>query len=403
MKDACVSRSRPTILQIVPRLDTGGAELSTIEIADAVTRAGGLALIATAGGRMLDRLAATGAELINMPVDSKNPFTIAANARRLARIAVQREVDILHARSRAPAWSALAAARRTGRKFVTTYHGAYGERGRAKRLYNSVMARGDIVIANSQFTADLIRERYATPPDRIRVIHRGVDETLFSGAAISAERKDDLRRRWGVPSDQRIILQAARLTAWKGQDVLVEAAGRLHAAGRLDDVSIVLAGDDQGRVEYRRQLEDRIAAAGLADKVLLVGHVDDIAAAFAMSHVAVIASIEPEAFGRTAIEAQVLGCPVVATRLGAPQETVITNSGTAPDGRTGWLVPPGDANALASALLETLSLGDDERSRIGARAIEHVISRFSLRRMKRDTLAVYDFLLGSKLAEQFER
>ncbi len=400
-EDAHVAHGQPTILQIIPRLDTGGAELSAIEIAEALTRAGGRALVATAGGRMLDRLAATGAEVVEMPVDAKSPLTIWSNARRLEALVRSRGIDLLHARSRAPAWSGLIAAKRTGCRFITTYHGAYGERGRLKRLYNSVMVRGDLVIANSRFTADLIRARYGTPEQHIRVIHRGVDVQAFSRAMIAADRPAALLNGWGVEPGSRIILLAARLTPWKGQMVLIEAARQLAADGRLGDVVIVLAGDDQGRTEYSTGLQARIAAAGLGGRVRLVGHVGDIAAAFAAAHVAVVASTEPEAFGRTATEAQSLGCPVIATRIGAPQETVLAGPAARDEERTGWLVPPGDAGALTAALREALSLDDRERLRMGERARAHVLANFTLERMKRDTLAVYDELLGSDLVTRF--
>lgn len=396
-----MSRDQPTILQIVPRLDTGGAELSAIEIADALTRAGATALVATAGGRMLDRLTATGAELIDLPVDSKSPLRILANARRIEALIRARGIDLLHARSRAPAWSALIAARRTGCPFITTYHGAYGERGRLKRLYNSVMVRGAMVIANSQYTADLIRKRYDTPETQIRVVHRGVDAAAFSHDAIGAERPAALLRQWGVAPGCRVILQAARLTRWKGQEVLIEAARLLEKHGALDNAVVILAGDDQGRSDYRAQLVEQIAAAGLAGKVRLVGHVSDIAAAFAAAHVAVIASTEAEAFGRTAAEAQILGCPVIATRIGAPQETVLAAPACSDDERTGWLVPPGDAVAMAESLREALSLLPDTRAAMGARATRHVRTNFTLDRMKRATLAVYDSILASNLERRF--
>lgn len=394
-----MTASRPTILQIIPELDTGGAELSAIEIAEAIVRAGGRALVLSEGGRLAPRIDALGGEFVPFPARTKNPARILWNARAIADIMRREGVDLIHARSRAPAWSALRAARATAKPFVTTYHGAYNENGRLKNLYNSVMARGDIVIANSRYTADLVKSRYGTPDDRIRVIHRGVDGAAFDPSAVSDKRKRDLREKWGVGPGQRIILQAARLTGWKGQRVVIDAARRLQASGGLKDSVFILAGDDQGRGAYRTELDGLVAASGLGGKVRLVGHVEDMPAAFALAHLTVIASTEPEAFGRTSTEAQAMGCPVIATAIGAPPETVLWDA-TDPRGITGWLVPPGDGAALAEAIVQGLALSAGQRSEMGDRARAHAITDFSLQAMRRATLEVYDGLLGTRLASR---
>lgn len=388
---------RPTILQIIPRLDTGGAELSAIEIAQAIVSGGGRAIVATEGGRMADRVTAAGGELVIMAAGTKNPLRMLANAVKLRRMIKAENVDLIHARSRAPAWSALLAAQWTRIPFVTTYHGAYSEKGRLKNLYNSVMARADVVIANSNYTRQLIQGRYGTVPTRIRVIHRGVDEANFDPARVAPERRDALRERFGVAPGQRIILQAARLTSWKGQAVLIDAAALLHQAGKLDDAVVVLAGDAQGRDTYASELAARITRAGLERQVRLVGHVDDIPAALCLAHVAVIASTEPEAFGRSVTEAGAMGCPAIATNIGAPPETVLAPPLTPPDETTGWLVPPADVQALAARLAEALALPESDRRDMGARARAHVLRHFSLSAMKAATLAVYDEILATRL------
>jgi glycosyltransferase involved in cell wall biosynthesis len=394
-----VSSDRPTILQIIPRLDTGGAELATIEIAAAIVAAGGRALVATEGGRMADRLAAAGAEMVPFPAATKNPVEMRRNAARLAEIVRREGVDLLHARSRAPAWSALWAARRTMRRFVTTYHGAYAEKGPVKRLYNSVMARGDVVIANSRYTADLIKQRYATSPDRIVVIPRGVDIARFSPASIAVERVAALRRVWDISPETPIVLQAARLTSWKGQRVLIDAFAMLVAEGLLGDAVLVLAGDAQGRESYAKSLEDQASAHGVGDRVRIVGHVDDIAAAYATAYVTVVASVEPEAFGRAAAEALAAGCPVIATDHGAPPEIVLATPAVAQEAITGWIVPA-TADGLASALRTAFSLPAVERAEVGRRAVMDIAARFTLDRMKHQTLCVYDRLLGSGLSSR---
>jgi glycosyltransferase involved in cell wall biosynthesis len=396
-----VAKHRPTILQVIPRLDAGGAELSVVEIADAVVRAGGRALVLAEPGRLAAGIEAAGGEVVPFPAATKNPLRILANAGRIARLAAGEGVDLIHARSRAPAWSALIAARRARVPFVTTYHGAYNETNAAKRLYNSVMARGDVVIANSRYTARLIADRYGTPPERLVVVHRGVDTAVFDPARIAPERAAALRESWGVGPGQRVILQAARLTRWKGQGVLIDAAARLKGDGRLGDAVVVLAGDAQGRDSYVDELRSRIAGLGLKDHVRLVGHVADMPAAYLAAHVTVVASIEPEAFGRTAIEAAAVAGPVVATDIGAPPETVLAAPAAGADAMTGWLIPPGDPEALAERLAEALALAPTARSGVGQRARRHVLDKFSVAAMQQGTLGVYDRLLATGLGARF--
>ena len=394
---AALTASRPTILQLIPRLDTGGAEQTTIDIVDALVKAGARALVATEGGRMAAAVTARGGELLTLPVASKNPATMLWNSRRIAALCQREGVDLIHARSRAPAWSGLMAARRLGLPFVTTYHGAYGGSSALKTWYNGVMARGVVVIANSNYTARLIAGRHKTPSDQIRVIPRGVDLARFDPAAVSPDRLAVLRARWGVRPEQPVILKAARLTSWKGQRVLIEAAGLLARDGRLGEAVVVLAGDPQGRDGYVDELKARIAVLGLGGRVVLGGHCDDMPAAFLAAAVSVIASTEPEAFGRVATESLAMGTPVVVTDLGAPPETLAMPADS-PD-RLGWVVPSGDAPTLATALTEVLAMSPDERTRFAAVARAHVAQGFSLERMQAATLAVYDGLLGTGLGD----
>jgi glycosyltransferase involved in cell wall biosynthesis len=397
-----LATARPTILQIIPNLDAGGAELSVIEIAHAVVRAGGRALVlAEPGGRLCAKVAAAGGEVIAFPAATKHPLKLVANALALTRFIKEQGVDLAHARSRAPAWSALAAARRAGVAFVTTYHGAYGETNAIKRAYNSVMARGDMVIANSRYTAGLIEARYHTPPGRIVVIHRGVDAAAFDPALIAQTRVAALRAHWGVAPQARIILLAARLAGWKGHTTLIEACARLATDDQPDPVVAVLAGDAQGREAYRQSLLQQIRGLGLEERVRLVGHVDDIAAAYCTAHVTVVASTSAEAFGRSAIEAAAMGCPVIASDLGALPETVRAEPAAPREVITGWLIPPGDAQALAARLTEALRLSPQARAAMATRARRHVLANFTAESMQRATLRVYDGLLGSSLERGF--
>jgi glycosyltransferase involved in cell wall biosynthesis len=391
-----------TIAQIIPRLDTGGAELATLEMTEAVVRAGGRAFVLSEGGRLADEIERAGGRLVPFPAGTKNPARIVANGWRLARFVRERGVDILHARSRAPAWSALIAARATGTAFVTTYHGAYGNKGPFKPLYNSVMARGRLVIANSNFTARLIHERHGTPMERIRAIHRGVDLATFDPGSVAPARVAALRQAWGVANGDRIVLHAARLTGWKGQHDVIAAAAKVFANDSFPGVAFILAGDAQGRDAYVAGLERQIAEFGLEGRVRLAGHCDDMAAAFAAAHVTLIASTEPEAFGRTSAEAQAMGCPVIVTRQGASPETLLTAARDGAERATGWIVPAGAPSPLANAVAEALTLSQRERREMAARARAHAAAMFSSERMKRDTLAVYDECLRSALVAAFD-
>jgi len=389
-----------TILQVVPRLDAGGSEQATVEIADALTRAGASALVASEGGRMATAVTQTGGEVIALPVASKNPLTILANARRLRRLIEDRKVDLVHARSRAPAWSAFLAARATGRPFVTTYHGAYGSVGPLKAAYNSVMGRGDRIIANSRYTAALVAERHHVARDRIRVIYRGIDAATFDPLMVPPGPVAKLRESWGVPPGTKVVLQAARLTGLKGHRLTIEAASRLKREGALVSAVIIFAGDAPGKAGYRQELLDLIARNGLGDKIRLVGHCHDMPAAFLASYVALVPSLVAETFGRTSVEAQAMGCPVIVSNLGALPETIVSPEQDAAR-FTGWLVPANDAVALADGLRLALSLTPAERAKIGQRAGARAGVEFALSQMQAKTLAVYDELIGTNLAELY--
>jgi glycosyltransferase involved in cell wall biosynthesis len=379
-------------LQIVPELEAGGAERTTVDMAAALAGAGARALVATEGGRLVGELQAKGGVWIPFPARTKNPLAMALNVRRLIKICLDDGVDLLHARSRAPAWVALAAARTLTLPLVTTYHGSYAGRSAVKVMYNSVMARGDAVIANSVYTADLIRTAHPFAASRIRVIYRGTDLAEYAPGAVSPARVEALRNAWGVAPHERIVLLAGRLTGWKGQTVLIEAARKLVDQG-LNDVAFVLAGDHQGRDGYVRELDSRIERLGLRGIVRRVGHCQDMPAAFLAASVVTVPSTEPEAFGRVAVEAQAMGTCVVVSDLGAVPETVLSPPQVSASERTGWRVPPGDAAALASAIGEALSLGATALQGMAARARAHVEQHFSLERMVSETLDIYAALL----------
>jgi glycosyltransferase involved in cell wall biosynthesis len=384
-----------TILQIIPELDAGGAERTAVDVAAGLASVGARALVATEGGRLVGELQAKGGIWAPFPAGTKNPLAMVLNVRRLARLCLDEGVSLVHARSRAPAWVALGAARALNLPFVTTYHGSYAGRSSIKIRYNSVMARGDIVIANSHYTAGLIRAAHPQVGDRVRVIHRGTDLQAFSPSAVEPERVEALRRAWGVAPHERVVLLAARLTGWKGQKLLIEAAAKLKREG-MTEIAFVLAGDAQKRDAYVRELDKLIQAQGLENTVRRVGHCADMPAAFLAASLVVVPSTEPEAFGRSAVEAQAMGAPVVVSDLGAVPETVRSPPDVAPSDRTGWRVPAGDAAALAEAIGTALSLGASAREGIATRARSHVERYFSLETMVASTLDVYTALLEGR-------
>jgi glycosyltransferase involved in cell wall biosynthesis len=373
---------KPVILQVLPSLVTGGVERGTIEITQAVAEADGIALVASAGGPLVAAVHRAGGQHIALPLDTKNPLAIWRNVARLEELIRARNVAIVHARSRAPAWSAWLACRRTGTHFVTTYHGVYNENLPFKRPYNAVMARGEIVIAASRYVAELIVFRHNLYPTRIRVIPRGVDTALFDPAIVAPDRLARLARQWRLPDGVPTVVLPGRLTSWKGQSVLLSAIARLSRP----DVFFVLVGSDQGRRRYSAQLVHQAERLGIAGRVRLVGECNDMPAALMLSDVIVHASVRPEAFGRVVIEAQAMGRPVIAADLGGPVETVR-------DGVTGWRVLPGDPAALAAAIDAALALPQAERHALGQRARHAVQRGYTVRAMQDSTLDVYEEVL----------
>jgi glycosyltransferase involved in cell wall biosynthesis len=376
-----------TVLQVLPALVSGGVERGTIDMAEAIRAAGGRAIVASAGGPMTVELTRAHAEHVILPVDSKNPFTIQKNAARLAELIKRENVDIVHARSRAPAWSAWKAARRTGASFVTTFHGTYNHGNAIKRWYNSVMVRGERVIAISDFIAGHIRQIYGVPTDRIRVIPRGVDISRFDIPVISSERVIALALRWRLPDGIPVVMLPGRLTRWKGQTVFLDAIARL---GRRD-VQYLMVGSEGSRGAYRKELEQLIENRGLSAIVHVIDDCNDMPAAYMLTDVVISASTDPEAFGRVIVEAQAVGRPVIATDHGGAKETVLV-------GETGWLVKPGDGAALAEAINRALALTPADRERLKDRAVAHVRANYTKELMCRRTLAVYDELLRERAA-----
>ena len=375
---------KPVVLQVLPELNQGGVELGTIEIATELQKQGITNFVASAGGRMAYNLERAKVEHFTLPLETKNPFKLWLNHRRLVKIIKENGVNIVHARSRAPAWSAYWAARKTGAKYLTTFHGTYGLGPKGiKKVYNKVMTYGDLVIAISNHIKQHILKNYKCDESKIRLIHRCVNVENFDVNKVSAERMIKLMEEYHLPEDKPIILLIGRLTRWKGQKLLIEALEKI----KEKDFFCVFVGDDQGRTYYTEELKEAIAKKGMEGRFAFVRHVTDVPAMMMISDVVVSASIEPEAFGRIAAEGESMGRIVVASNIGGSLENLI-------DGKTGKHFESGNAQSLAEALTWALELSTEEREKIGKAAIEHVHENFTKEIMCNKTIAVYNELVN---------
>ena len=375
----------PVIMQIIPELGTGGAEQGCIDVAIALKNAGSRAIIVSNGGHRVHELKRHDIEHIELPVHSKNPITIYKNINIIKDLIEKNNVDIVHVRSRAPAWSAYYATLKKQTKFLTTCHAPYNLAGKWKNRYNSIMAKGDRVIAISNHVANYLVDNYTIDANRIRLIHRGVNLQKHNPNVIKPPQLINITKEWRIPDHAQVIMLPARLTRWKGHHVLIDAMEKLNRK----DVFCVMIGPDQGRTEYREELENLIEEKQLGKQVRIVDRCDDMPAAYMCSTIVVSASIEPEGFGRIPIEAQAMGRPIIATDHGGAQETVLHN-------QTGWLIPPNDSDILAQTLEYALDLDEDKKIQMAHHAMNHIAHNFSKEKMMDETLNVYAELLQEK-------
>ncbi len=380
-------QTQPVIMQIIPELGPGGAEQGCIDIAAELVKGGAQAIVVSNGGQRVHELERIGAVHINMPVHSKNPVVMWRNVGALRRLINRYNVNIVHARSRAPAWSAYYACKKTNAHFVTTCHAPYNISGEAKKFYNSSIAQGERVIAISNYVAEYLRQHYKLDNRTIRLIHRGIPIEKFHPTAVTPERLITLAQEWRIPDSANIVMLPGRLTRWKGHMVLIEAMERLQRK----DLFAVIIGSDQGRTEYRKELEEEIKQRGLEGRVRMVDHCNDMPAAYMLSTIVVCPSTDPEGFGRVPVEAQAMGRPIIASDHGGAQETILR-------GQTGWLTPPGDAASMALAIEEALSLTPTQRSMLATRAMAHIAEHYTKAHMADKTLDVYAELLRAEFA-----
>lgn len=375
----------PVVLQVLPELETGGVEVGTIEVASELKEHGIENFVASQGGRMVYNLERLKIKHLTLPLKSKNPFTMWKNARKLEAFIRENGINIVHARSRAPAWSAYWAAKRAGVKFMTTFHGTYGlGPWGIKKAYNKIMTYGERVIAISNHIKNHILQNYKVDESKIRLIHRCADIERFAPKAVTTERMINKIKEYRIAEDKPVLLLPGRITRWKGQHLLIEALSKM----KNTNYYCIIAGDSQGRQKYMDYLEKLVKKYHLEGKVGFFGRYSDVPALMMVSNVILSTAIEPEAFGRIAIEGQAMGKVVVASDIGGSLDTVI-------DGVTGKLFKSNDAQSLADALDWALELPMTEVKKISAAGMKNVREHFTKQIMCDKTIEVYKELVNA--------
>ena len=369
---------KATILQLLPELYTGGVERGTVDVSRELVKENYLSLVASSGGTLAKTIENDGGKHISLPLKSKNPFKILANIKKLKQIILKYNVDIVHCRSRAPAWSAYYACKQANVPFITTFHGFYKFSNLFKKWYNSIMTKGFLVIAVSEFIKYHIVEKYGVPVDNIKVIHRGVDLKYFDPKNVSFQRLNSTSSKFSIPEDKTIICMPGRISQWKGQNLLIEALSKIKS----ENIHCIFVGDYSKKPRYHSQLISLIEKHALSHSVTFTGNVSDMAAIYKLSDVIISASLEPEAFGRVATEGQAMQKIVIASDIGGSKETV-------KDGKTGFLFKKGDSEDLARKIDFVCSLSDKDRELLGHAARKHIEKNFSLDKMIKQTLGLY--------------
>ena len=381
--------SKKKVLQVIPKLGYGGAETGCFDLAHYLHENKFGSYIATSGGPLIKYINKKKVKVLRLPVQSKNPIMILINSIILSLIIVFLNIDIVHARSRAPAWSCFIATKITRRKFVTTFHGTYNFKSSLKKWYNSVMVRSDLVIAGSNFIFSHIKENYSkylNTKKKFLVIFRGINTDYFDSKRIKDTDKKLLKKKWNIEESKKIILLPGRLTEWKGQEIFIEAINILkESLPDLDFVAIIL-GSDQGRKIYKKKLVRLVEQYRLNNEIIFVDHLELMPIAYEISDVVVSSSIKPEAFGRISVEAQSMEKPIIASNIGGSNETIINN-------KTGFLFEAGNSKNLGAKLSEILNLSEVTLNGIGAEGRKNVIKKFNVEKMCNSTYSEYKKLL----------
>jgi glycosyltransferase involved in cell wall biosynthesis len=378
------------VLQVIPKLGYGGAETGCYDIAHYLPENDCGSFIATSGGELLKFIDKKKVKIIKLPVHSKNPLIIFINFLALVAIILVKNISIVHARSRAPAWSCLLAAKITGRKFVTTFHGTYNFNNKIKKFYNSVMVRSDLIIAGSNFIFSHIKDnytKYLNAKKKLLVIFRGINVDYFDPTTKLDSDEKKLLKKWQIEKDKKIILLPGRLTGWKGQEVFIEAINLVNIELGYEAFYAVILGSDQGRDLYKKKLIRITEQHRLNNQVKFIDHCNDMALAYKVSDIVISASIEPEAFGRVAVEAQSMEKPIIASDIGGSNETII-------DEKTGFLFESNNAKSLSKKILKVLSMDETLLQSIGKEGRKNIIQKFNVEKMCFSTYSEYKRILN---------
>ena len=373
------------VLQVIPKLGYGGAETGCYDIAHYLPENNCGSFIITSGGELIKFIDKKKVKLIKLPVHSKNPILILINALLISSIILFYKINIVHARSRAPAWSCLIACKLTGRKFVTTFHGTYNFKSKLKKFYNSVMVRSDLIIAGSNFIFSHINENYSkylSFKKKLLVIFRGINVDYFDPETKLESDEKKLLKVWDINKDKKVILLPGRLTSWKGQELFIEAINLVNIELGYESFYGIILGSDQGRDLYKKKLTRLSEQYRMNNQVRFIDHCNDMALAYKVSDIVVSASIEPEAFGRVSVEAQSMQKVIIASNIGGSNETVV-------DGKTGFLFQSGDAQSLSKTILKVLNMNDASLKLIGSEGRKNIIQKFNVEKMCFSTYSEY--------------
>ena len=382
--------SKLKVLQVIPRLGYGGAETGCYDLAHYLHEQNCSSYIVTSGGELLKYVNKKKVRIIRLPVHSKNPILMLLNTIFLTLIILFLNISIVHARSRAPAWSCFIATKITRRKFVTTFHGTYNFNSRLKKFYNSIMLKSDLIIAGSNFIFSHINENYLeylNYKKKFLVIFRGINTDYFDSSTIIETDEDKLLKKWEIKRGKKIILMPGRLTEWKGQELFVESINLVNKELGHEAFYAVILGSDQGRKIYKKKLMRLVEQYRLTNQVRFVDACKKMPIAYKISNIIISSSIEPEAFGRVAVEAQSMGKPVIASNIGGSNETII-------DKKTGFLFQSGKAESLSKKIIEVLQLDETTLKSMGNEGRKNVIKKFNIEKMCFSTYSEYKKLIS---------
>ena len=378
------------VLQVIPKLGYGGAEIGCYDIAHYLYENNCESFIVTSGGELTKFINKEKVKLIKLPVHSKNPLIILFNSIALIFVILFYNISIVHARSRAPAWSCFLATKVTGKKFVTTFHGTYNFKSKIKKIYNSVMVKSNLIIAGSNFIFSHIKNNYSdylNIKNRLLVIFRGINVDYFDPTTKTETEKKKLLKSWEIEENKKIILLPGRLTSWKGQELFLEAVNLVNIQLGYEAFYAIILGNEQGRDLYKKKLIRLSEQYRMTKQVKFIDHCKDMALAYEVSSIIVSSSIEPEAFGRVAVEAQSMGKIIIASNIGGSNETVI-------DGKTGYLFESGNPKSLSEKIFKVLNLDDMTLKTVGIEGRKNAVSKFNVEKMCFSTYSEYKKLIN---------